>query len=161
MHDTPDSAEHLLGLAHWLSAASRQVRRGLADAAAACELSDSELLIIWLCSGAGRVQVELAAASGVSPAQMSGLVDRLGQRGLVAMSRPASDRRRQVWKTTPAGHAVLVQVALPLARLAQGLAEGVAPHEQRQMRVLCERLAAAAELARSLENESPSGKEAA
>ena len=161
MHEKSDCAEHLLGLVHWLSAASRQVRRSLADVAAACELSDSELLIVWLCSGTGRVQVELAAAIGVSPAQMSGLVDRLGQRGLVGMSRPASDRRRQVWKTTTAGQNVLTQVAAPLERLALALADRVAPHEQRLMRTLCERLAAAAESARDSDNDQRLGKEAA
>ena len=41
------------------------------------DLSDSELLVVWLCSGGGRIQVELAAAIGISPAQMSGMVERL------------------------------------------------------------------------------------
>ena len=154
-------ADHLVGLIHWLSAAGRQLRRQLSAVAADCDLNDSELLVVWLCNDAGRVQVELAAAIGVSPAQMSGLVERLGRRGLVAMNRLASDRRRQVWKTSPAGLTLLAQVAAPLESLAAELCQSVAPHEQRLMRSLCERLAVAAAGARQPRDEDSLGKEAA
>lgn len=152
-------AEQLLALIHWMSAASRQLRKKLGDVAAGSDLSDSELLVVWLCGGPGRVQVELAAAIGVSPAQMSGLVERLGQRGLVAMHRPARDRRRQLWKTAPAGQALLAQVAAPLAGLAATLGERLAPREQDLVQSLCKRLASAAsELA---DRNVVTGKEAA
>lgn len=134
-------AEQLLWLIHWLSAAGRQLRRKLADVAAESDLSDSELLVVWLCGGEGRVQVELAAAVGVSPAQMSGLVERLGQRGLVAMNRPARDRRRQVWKTAPAGRELLASLAAPLQSFAASLECRLATHEQRLLQELCEQLA--------------------
>jgi DNA-binding MarR family transcriptional regulator len=104
-------------------------------------LSDSELLVIWLCRGASRVQVELAAALGVSPAQMSGRVERLAQRGLVALNRPARDRRRQVCQTTDAGESLLKHAAGPLAQLAADLAERLTPDEQALVQTLCERLA--------------------
>src|SRR6187397_1426750 len=75
--------ERLLRLAHWTSTASRHLRRRIAEATSELDLSETELVIVWLCSGGGRVQVDLAAATGISPAQMSGLVERLRSRGLV------------------------------------------------------------------------------
>ncbi|HZN35845.1 MAG TPA: MarR family winged helix-turn-helix transcriptional regulator [Pirellulaceae bacterium] len=154
-----EQSDQLLGLIHWLSAASRQLRRRLADVAASCELSDGELLVIWLCHGAGNVQVDLAAAIGVSPAQMSGLVERLGQRGLVAMNRSVRDRRRQVWRTSAAGEALLGQVAAPLANLTAALGRQVDSAEQALAQSLCQRLASAA--AQQAQDEQRCGKEAA
>ena len=63
-------ADRLLRLIHWTSAASRHLRKRLAELAKPLELSDTELLVVWLCSGCGRIQVELAGAIGISPAQM-------------------------------------------------------------------------------------------
>jgi DNA-binding MarR family transcriptional regulator len=139
-----EPADQLLWLIHWMHAASRQLRRKLAGVAASCDLSESELLVVWLCHGTGRVQVELASAIGVSPAQMSGLVERLGQRGLVAKTRPARDRRRQMWKTAAEGEALLSQVATPLADLADSLSAGVSPADRELARSLCQRVASAA-----------------
>src|SRR6188768_3581281 len=68
-------ADRLLKLVHWTSAASRHLRRRLAEVAESIGLSDSELLVTWLCCGGGRIQVELAGAIGMSPAQMSGMVE--------------------------------------------------------------------------------------
>ena len=75
-------ADRLLRLVHWTSTASRHLRKRLAELAKPFELTDTELLVIWLCSGGGRVQVDLAGAIGISPAQMSGMVERLRSRGL-------------------------------------------------------------------------------
>ena len=143
-HQGAGGAHELLSLIHGVSTASRQLRRKLAEVAATCDLSDSELLVVWLCRGAGLVQVELAAAVGVSPAQMSGLAERLARRQLVALNRPARDRRRQVCRTTAAGEALLAKAAAPLAGLATALAERLAPHEQALLQSLCERLTSAA-----------------
>ena len=158
----PPQAEQLLRLIHSLSAARGQLRRRLSELAAEFDLSDGELLVVWLCGGADRVQGELAAAIGVSPAQMSGLAEKLGQRGLVEMNRPARDRRRQVWKTTAAGLALLAQAAVPLENLAAAIAEHLPPHEQRLAQSLCQRLAAAAaEESRPTPDEHSVSKEAA
>src|SRR4051794_32867507 len=78
--DTPGL--HLLRLIHWLGAAGRQLRRRLLEVAETFELTDTELLVLWLCCGRGYVQVELAGALGISPAQMSGMVERLRNRNL-------------------------------------------------------------------------------
>src|SRR5262245_19472075 len=137
-------AQRLLCLVHWTSTASGHLRRRLADVAAELGLSDTELLVIWLCSGGGRVQVDLAGAIGISPAQMSGMVERLRSRGLVAMHRLAMDRRRQVWRTTAAGQSLLADAAGHLNELAAGISRGMSAEEQNAAEGLCERLAEAA-----------------
>src|SRR5687768_15747008 len=109
--DNLAETDAVLRLVHWTSHASRQLRRRLADVAGRLELSDTELLVLWVCSGGGRVQIELAGEIGVSPAQTSGMVERLHSRGLIAMRRQAVDRRRQVCETTEAGIELLAGAA--------------------------------------------------
>lgn len=136
-------ANRLLRLVHWTSAASRQLRRRLAEVAEGLALSDTELLVVWLCSGNGRVQVDLAGSIGISPAQMSGLVERLRSRGLVAMHRLAMDRRRQVCRTTSAGQTRLADAARQLSELTVCIRRGLSDEEQQLAQTLCERLAEA------------------
>jgi DNA-binding MarR family transcriptional regulator len=141
--DVDSRAERLLRLIHWSSTASRQLRRQLAEVAATFDLTDNELLVVWLCRGTGWVQVELAGTIGVSPAQMSGTVDRLGSRGLVAMHRPTMDRRRQVWRTTGGGLALLERIAPRLEELAASLSGGLDAGEEPATEALYQRLAEA------------------
>jgi DNA-binding MarR family transcriptional regulator len=136
-------ADRLLRLVHWTSTAGRHLRRRLAEVAEVLALSDTELLVVWLCSGNGRVQVDLAASIGISPAQMSGMVERLRSRGLVAMHRLAMDRRRQVCRTSPAGQMLLVDAARHLNELTACVRRGLNIDEQQTAQALCERLAEA------------------
>jgi MarR family transcriptional regulator, lower aerobic nicotinate degradation pathway regulator len=146
---TPDPlrADGLLRLIYWTNAAGRQLRRCLGTLAEQAGLSDSELFTIWLCLGeeGGMVQGALATALGVSPAQMSGIVERLRQRGLIEMHRQTLDRRRQVWRGTAAGRQTLQTLTTPLATLAGSLAAQVSLTDQQMSQALCERLASAAE----------------
>src|SRR5215510_7646639 len=132
-------ADRLLRLVHWTSNASRHLRKRLAELAKPLELSDTELLVVWLCSGGGRIQVDLAGAIGISPAQMSGMVERLRSRGLVAMHRLAMDRRRQVWRTTQAGQTLLAEAADHLNQLATCIRGALSDVEQNAAEDLCER----------------------
>lgn len=136
-------AECLLRLVHWTSQASRQLRRRLAEVASRQGLSDTELLVLWVCTGGGRVQIELAGEIGVSPAQTSGMVERLHSRGLVAMRRQAVDRRRQVCETTAAGLALLAQAAEALNEVARCIGEELDATELQMAEALCQRLCAA------------------
>jgi DNA-binding MarR family transcriptional regulator len=138
--ETEPRAERLLTLVHWTSAASRHLRRRLAEVAGASDLSDAELLVLWFCHGGGQVQVELAAAIGISPAQMSGVVERLRSRELVAMHRSATDRRRQVWRTTAAGETLLAEIAGQLEAVAATIQGGLTTAEQHAVESLCQRL---------------------
>ena len=133
-------AERLLALVHWTSAAGRQLRLRLAEVAAVIDLSDAELFVLWLSHGGGQVQVDLAAAVGISPAQMSGLVERLRSRELVAMHRSTTDRRRQVWRTTATGRSLLAKAAAGLNALAVAIEGGLSASEQQTIEALCRRL---------------------
>jgi DNA-binding MarR family transcriptional regulator len=53
-------------------------------------------------------QLELAQRMGMSPAQISGLVEVLRQRALLVSERSPRDRRRQTWRLTAAGEKVLI-----------------------------------------------------
>lgn len=137
----PANDGELLRLVQRASSAGRTLRRLLADHAASANLSDAELLMIWLCGDVhGMVQGELATAIGVSPALMSGMVERLRQRSLLEMQRSLVDRRRQVWRTTEAGRQVLADLRPVLLRLAGQLAERFSPVDQQTLECLCERL---------------------
>ena len=77
----------------------------------------------------------------VSPAQMSSVAERLRQRGLLAMERSPLDRRRQVWRSTPAGRGLLAALQLQLLALAQQFEAFVPPADQQAAIALCEQLA--------------------
>jgi MarR family 2-MHQ and catechol resistance regulon transcriptional repressor len=141
----PAGDSDLLRLVQRASSAGRTLRRLLADHAAAADLSDAELLMLWLCGeGHGMVQGELAAAIGVSPALMSGMVERLRQRSLLEMQRSLVDRRRQVWRTTEAGRQLLADLRPVLVRLAGQLSERFSSADQQTLENLCDRLLTAA-----------------
>ena len=56
-------------------------------------------------------QQDLATAVGVSPAQMSSLVEGLRKRGLMEMKRSPVDRRRQVWQLLAQGPPIISKIA--------------------------------------------------
>ena len=122
----------------------------LAEHAATIGLTDAELLVVWLAVR-GMVQGDLATAIGVSPALMSGTVERLRQQGLIEMHRSPVDRRRQVWRTTPRGQELFDCLRPALAIAAGQIANRLTPAELLAVRDLCDRLAGAAqELAAAL-----------
>jgi DNA-binding MarR family transcriptional regulator len=135
----------LLVLIHRVSIAGRALRRLKADSAEAVGLSDGDLLIVWLCAERGVVQGELATAIGVSPALMSGTVERLRQRELIEMQRSTVDRRRQVWRATTAGQQLLEALRPSLVALAEQLGGKISAAERTSARELCDRLTAAAQ----------------
>jgi DNA-binding MarR family transcriptional regulator len=138
----PDAA--LLLLIHRVSSAGRALRRLLADQATAVGLSDAEVLVVWLCAPRGMVQGDLATAIGVSPALMSGTVERLRQQGLIEMHRVPVDRRRQVWRTTDRGQHLLDALRPVLIVLAEQIEARMPATELAAARDLCQRLTSAA-----------------
>jgi DNA-binding MarR family transcriptional regulator len=106
-------AAEWLRLAQNVSHCGRQLRRALGECVAARGLTDTDCLILWACCEAppeGQAQHELATQVGVSPAQLSGLVEQLGARGWIVGRRPAHDRRRQYWRLTPVGQTLVEQM---------------------------------------------------
>jgi DNA-binding MarR family transcriptional regulator len=113
--------------AHWLERAeqilvyARRMRGLLEGHAERHGLSEAELALLWACTkspAGGRSQRELAEELAVSPAHVSGLVERLDRAGLLHNRAAEDDRRRHLWELTPLG-IVVWQAVL------NGLAEAV------------------------------------
>jgi len=90
------------------------------------------------------VQGDLAMSIGVSPALMSGTVERLRQQGLIEMHRVPVDRRRQVWRTTERGQHLLGALRPALVALAEQIDAHLPASELVLARDLCERLTSVA-----------------
>ncbi len=104
-------------LIHDLSCCHRLLRAWLDERLRTWELREAEFWALWLCNRLdpdGVVQHELASAAGVSEAQMSGLVERLRQGGLLIGCRGEPDRRRQYWRLTVAGNELLQRICAGL-----------------------------------------------
>lgn len=111
-----------LRLVQAVSHCGRQLRRALAERGQPLGLSDTDCLILWACCEGrheGQSQHELAALVGVSPAQLCGVVDRLARSGWMVGRRPAHDRRRQYWRLTAEGEALVEQLLADVADWCQ------------------------------------------
>jgi DNA-binding MarR family transcriptional regulator len=118
---------------HLLAQCHRQLRWMLADRLSSFGLSDTDFLVLWLCRRAepqGLVQRDLAEALGVSPPQMSGLVERLRQQKLLTSRRCPLDRRRQLWGLDLAGCRLLAQVCTDLKPLTVSFDQSISPQQQ-------------------------------
>jgi len=99
-------------------ACARVFRDSLARQARSQHLTEAELALLWECRSAadcGMSQSELAKALAVSPAQVSGLVERLRRSGLLQSRRSENDRRRQYWRLTPRGTKALQDIQALMA----------------------------------------------
>ena len=117
-------ASRWLALAEQLSVCVRMLRGVVAPLAARHRLSQSQLCLVLVCRKAppsGLGQSQLAESLAASPAQVSAQVEQLRRMGLLAGRRGDSDRRRQFWRLTPAGRAVVRRVLEELADWAAGM----------------------------------------
>jgi DNA-binding MarR family transcriptional regulator len=87
-------------------------------------LVEAEFRLLWELAKTGsdltnspKDQSGLADELAVSPAQISGLVERLRSQGLIESSSVGGDRRRQAWRLTAAGQQVTARVVNVVAAL--------------------------------------------
>jgi DNA-binding MarR family transcriptional regulator len=81
-------------------------------------INEPEFRLLWLLTGAASSgdaalsldQADLAEQLVVSPAQVSGAVERLRTLGLLERVDSQRDRRRQLWQVTNAGAALLGRI---------------------------------------------------
>lgn len=88
---------------------ARKIRAILDKRIARFGLSEPELALLWACIASthgGRGQSELADFLTISTAQVSVLVERLSNAGVLQGHVDPNDRRRKIWETTPAGRAL-------------------------------------------------------
>ena len=81
------------------------------------EISEPEFRLLWLLSRHRRAegrepldQAEMAERLVVSPAQVSGAVERLRNAGWLERVAAKGDRRRQLWQVTPSGEQLLGRI---------------------------------------------------
>jgi DNA-binding MarR family transcriptional regulator len=82
------------------------------------EINEPEFRLLWLLAGTANAdisaipldQADLAERLVVSPAQVSGAVERLRSLGMVERLHHQRDRRRQMWRVTAAGETLLRRV---------------------------------------------------
>ena len=125
-----------LNLVQKLSLCGRQVRKALAELALPRGLTDTDALLLWACQqagAAGHPQHDLVPLIGVSPAQLSGLLEALGTRGWLIGRRPSTDRRRQYWRITPEGAALLSLLLSDLASWSHAPHLKLSTSERRQL----------------------------
>ncbi|WP_428306140.1 MarR family transcriptional regulator [Lacipirellula sp.] len=92
-------------------------------------INEPEFRLLWLLSGSGNGaaecsldQADLAERLVVSPAQVSGAVERLRNLGLLERVQHERDRRRQLWRVTNTAGELLGQIVSQVA----------CPHERRE-----------------------------
>jgi len=103
---------------------ARRIRLFLEVQAKRHGLSEPELAVLWACDGSptgGLGQNELAEKLAVSPAHVSAMVERLGKAKLLRGRAAEDDRRRRLWKPTPAGMILLRSVIDSLPNVVQHL----------------------------------------
>ena len=128
-------ADRLLDFIFVAGGAFRRLRGLLDEHVRPFHLLGVECLVLWLCDTrahhAGWAQQDLASAIGVSPAQMSSLVEGLRKRGLMEMKRSPVDRRRQVWQLLSQGEDLLNQIRANLGSVAEQMHD-LAPMAEQQ-----------------------------
>ena len=130
-------------LIHEISNCHRLVRNALNEHVSRWNVNDTEFLVLWLCDRAGPdgiAQNELAVAVGASAARMSGLVENLRGRGLLASRRSQQDRRRQLWQPTADGTQILRDVCAALANTPAVAGLTISLQEQQTLFDLLRRL---------------------
>jgi len=86
-------------------------RKAVARAGCLRAISSTHLHVLFLLEGEGQMTMtQLAELLDVSLPNITGLVDRMEERGLVERGRDADDRRLVTLKSTSAGHATVEEI---------------------------------------------------
>jgi len=145
---TPSSTPDL-SLVGWIevleqvAASTRLVRHELTRALAVHGVGESQFSILWICqqaSGEGISQSDIASRLAISAAHISGLVEQLRRSGWLDGHRDVADRRRQVWRTTPAGQNFVAALVASLAAWLRRAEPGLAQIDAAQLHDLTQRL---------------------
>jgi DNA-binding MarR family transcriptional regulator len=109
--------------------------RAIDDELAGLGLSAAETNALACFSGAPELTVrELVAATGQRPSTLTGVLDRLEGRGLIARTANPADRRSVLVELTPDGRAVAGRVAAAFAAVEARLPAGDAARLISQIR---------------------------
>ena len=141
--------DELVELAQELAFCQRQLWSLLMEGLRPWKLSYTEFVVLWFCERAtacGVPQKDLVTATGVSPAQISGVVEQLRRRGLLVAERGPQDRRQQLWHLADEGRRMVAELRTGLVLAAEHFGERMSPLDTERLRELLQRLRTAAEL---------------
>jgi len=118
-----------------LAAGGKLAARDIAAWLRGFQVTEPEFRLLWLLSqqGAGRAgnaafdQAELAELLVVSPAQVSGAVERLRSLGMLERTTDQHDRRRQLWRLADGGRQLLSAVVASVADLGESRGRRIPP----------------------------------
>lgn len=107
----------------------------LARSFAGTGLTTARTHLLWELAGLGpSTQQALAVALGVSPRNVTGLVDALEEHGYVARRPHPTDRRALLVTLTEAGEQTIAQMQSARAQAATALVSGLAPDRLEEFR---------------------------
>ncbi len=122
------------------------MRGALDEAARAHGLAAARdwIVLAALSTGPRQTQLSLANSLGLDKTTMTALLDRMEARGLITRSLDRHDRRARIPELTEEGRRVQAAVTGARNRVEAELLRTFSETEQRQLRELLARLAAAA-----------------
>jgi len=94
----------------------------------------SALRVLWMQEG--LTQVELAARMQVERASLTGVLNSLEEKGLIARARNQDDRRKINLRLTPAGRALEAEVLACGQRINEKATAGLPPAQVGAVRAL-------------------------
>lgn len=109
----PQDAVELISMAIEMASCEKTMRAAIAQVVAPFNLSENAFFILILCHQNLRKtlsQSSLAKMVGISPAQLSHLVEQLRQDDWIHPQRDPHDRRRQYWTLTDNGRQRLEEI---------------------------------------------------
>jgi DNA-binding MarR family transcriptional regulator len=117
------------------TAAGKLAARDIAAWLRGFQVTEPEFRLLWLLSQSGDRrpgnaaldQAELAELLVVSPAQVSGAVERLRSLGMLDRTTDQRDRRRQLWRLADGGRQLLSDVVASVADLGESRGRRIPP----------------------------------
>jgi DNA-binding MarR family transcriptional regulator len=105
------------------------------------DLTSVQFAILTLLRGEPEIdQRTLAARASIDTSTLAEVCRRLEQRGLLSRARDAEDSRRYVLRVTPEGNDLLRRVSPDVARVGEGLLDGLTRDERNTLLVLLGKL---------------------
>lgn len=148
----PTASRQWVELTELMAQCERLLRDELAQRTSPQGISDAQFSLLWACQRApagGVSQNELAQTLALSAAHISGQVEQLRVKGLLAGHRRAPDRRRQVWQLTDQGHERLESLLKELVGWFEQLESQITPARRASLAEMLRLLAASLQANRS------------
>lgn len=98
-----------------LIAAGRAMARQLGSFVRNYGINETEFRLLWLLLDVSALdQKHIAGELALSPAQVSGLVERFRRHGLLVASSVSEDRRRKIWQLSLSGRELAQKIVADL-----------------------------------------------